>query len=201
MLKGFELITISKNLAEDTSDLLFSIGILNKLKERSYDYKSKLTPYYSISVPTPMINKFTENIEFIGREFNLNASDPIYSYKDLIPCGELLYELTKKLGYNSRINGDRSFAAQMRTIKKRGVIGRLRLKRILKMFEEKSTQKYNEFKILKKIANSPIIWSKINEIKELPDKNEEVYDLSIPSTNTFVANGIGVHNSITLKFV
>ncbi|MBT4135598.1 hypothetical protein HOD75_03040 [archaeon] len=201
MLKGFELITISKNLAEDTSDLLFSIGILNKLKERSYDYKSKLTPYYSISVPTPMINKFTENIEFIGREFNLNASDPIYSYKDLIPCGELLYELTKKLGYNSRINGDRSFAAQMRTIKKRGVIGRLRLKRILKMFEEKSTQKYNEFKILKKIANSPIIWSKINEIKELPDKNEEVYDLSIPSTNTFVANGIGVHNSVTLKFV
>jgi len=28
-----------------------------------------------------------------------------------------------------------------------------------------------------------------------------VYVLSIPSTNTFVANGIGVHNSITLKFI
>jgi replicative DNA helicase Mcm len=217
MLKGFELISVSKNLAEDTSDLLFSIGILNKLKKRRYDYNGKVTDYYSVSVPTPMIDKFLEDIEIIGREIKLNSTSPIYSYKDLIPCGELLYELTKKLGYNSRIDGDRTFAAEMRTVRSRGVIGRLRLKRILKMFEEKFRDKFGwrggenfeekgiknfeEFKILRKIAYSPIVWSKINEINEIPDKNEEVYDLSIPSTNTFVANGIGVHNSVTLKFI
>ncbi|MBS3081529.1 hypothetical protein J4416_01145 [Candidatus Pacearchaeota archaeon] len=45
------------------------------------------------------------------------------------------------------------------------------------------------------------MWSRVEKIKVLEKKNEEVYDLSIPSTNTFVSNGIGVHNSVTLKFV
>ena len=89
----------------------------------------------------------------------------------------------------------------MRTVKKRGEIGRLRLLKLIKEFESKTKEKINELEILKKIANSNIIWSKIKDIELQKKKNEEVYDLSIPTTNTFVANGIGVHNSVTLKFI
>ena len=201
MLKGFELITISKDLAEGTSDLLFSLGILNKIKKRVYSYKKNKTDYYSLSVPTYMIEKFIENIKFIGRDIKINSKNPIYSYNNLIPCGDLVYEIVKKLGYNSRISGNRTLAAEMRTIKKRGEIGRLRLLRLIKDFETRTKEKISELEVLKKIANSNIIWSKIKDIKILEKKNEEVYDLSIPSTNTFVANGIGVHNSVTLKFI
>jgi len=208
MLKGFELITISKNLADNTSDLLFSIGIINKIKKRNYIYKNNPTDYYSVSIPTYMIDNFAENIDFIGRKIIFNKTNPIYSYNNLIPCGDLVYNLTKKLGYNSRISGDRSFAAMMRTIKKRNKIGRIRLKKIIQKFEEKITNKNpeletlnKELETLKKIAESNILWSKITQIQEMKKENKEVYDLSIPSTNTFVANGIGVHNSVTLKFV
>ncbi|MFA5174134.1 MAG: LAGLIDADG family homing endonuclease [Candidatus Pacearchaeota archaeon] len=201
MLKGFELITISKMLAQETSDLLFSIGIINKLKTRNYTYKNNKTDYFSISIPTYMIKEFLKNMNMIGRTIKINEKDPIYSYNNLIPCGDLIYEVVKKLGYNSRITGNRTLAAEMRTIKKRNEIGRLRLLRLIKEFERKSSQKIEELEILKKIANSSILWSKIKQIKILKKKNEEVYDLSVPSTNTFVANGIGVHNSMTLKFI
>jgi replicative DNA helicase Mcm len=201
MLKGFELITVSKSLGEGASDLLFSIGILNKIKKRDYNYKGNKTDYYSIAVPTPMIEKFTENIEILGRKIRYNKNKPIYSYNNLIPCGELVYNITKKLGYNSRISGNRTFAAEMRTVRRRGSIGRLRLIRLIKEFEKRSKEINPELDLLKRIASSEIIWSKIEEIEHLKKINEEVYDFSIPGTNTFVANGIGVHNSVTLKFV
>ncbi len=198
-IKGVELITVSEELAHKTSDILFSVGILNKIKKRSYIYKNKKTNYYSVSTPSQMIKKFRKNFKFYGRTY-INYQKPIYSYKNCIPCGDLVYELTKKLGYNSRIHGDRTFAAEMRTVKKRNKIGRLRLIKILKQFQRKSNQNLEEFNILKKIAYSSIIWSKIEKIERIK-YNKEVYDLSIPKTNTFVANGIGVHNSVTLKFI
>jgi len=200
-LKGFELITTSKQLAENTSDLLFSIGILNKIKKRNYIYKNQETDYYSLSIPTPMIAAFLKDMEIIGRKISSYNNHPIYSYNNQIPCGDLIYEIVKKLGYNKRIGGNRTLAAEMRTVKKRNEIGRLRLLRLIKEFEKTAKQPIPELETLKKIANSNIIWSKINHIEILEKKNEEVYDLSIPSTNTFVANGIGVHNSVTLKFI
>ena len=199
-IKGFELISISEKLAQGTSDILFSIGILNKIKSSTYTYKNQKTKYYTVSVPSQMIKKFRKNFNFYGRTYT-NCPKPIYSYHNNIPCGELVYELTKKLGYNKRINGDRTFAAMMRTVKKRGIIGRIRLKKIIKKFERKTNEKISELEILKKIAYSPIIWSKIKKIIKIKGNNKEVYDLSIPKTNTFVANGIGVHNSVTLDFM
>ena len=199
-IKGFELTTISKKLAQGTSDLLFSVGILNKVGKSYYNYKNIKKVYYKVYVPSSTIKKFRKNFNFYGREF-LQYPAPIYSYNDLIPCGELVYKITKKLGYNNRKTGDRTFAAMMRTIKKRGAVGRLRLRKIIKKFAHKTKERINELDILKKIAYSPIIWSKIKKIEILKEKPKEVYDLSIPKTNTFVSNGIGVHNSVTLDFM
>jgi len=201
MLKGFELISISEELAKNTSDILFSIGILNKVKKRSYIYKGNKTDCYYVFIPTPMIEKFVKNIQMIGRDIKLNKNKPVYSYNDQIPCGDILYSLVKKLKYNSRVDGNRVIAAEMRTVKKRGVIGRLRLLNLIEEFEKKTKEKIIELEILKKIAKSNIIWSRITDIELLKEKKEEVYDLSIPSTNTFVSNGIGVHNSVTLGFM
>jgi len=203
-IKGVELISVSKELIEETSDLLFSINVLNKIKKRSYNYNGKKTDYYLVYVPSQMIKRFRKNFNFYGREF-LRCPKPVLSYNNLIPCGELVYDLVKKLGYNSRKKGDRGFAAQMRTVKKRKVIGRLRLKKIIKQFQRRikntKNQEYEELKILKFLANSQLIWSRVKEIKEIREKPKTVYDLNIPSTNTFVSNGIGVHNSVTLGFM
>ena len=47
---------------------------------------------------------------------------------------------------------------------------------------------------------SNIVWSKLKKIETL-EKNEEVYDLEIEKTNTFIANGIAVHNTLLAKNV
>ena len=199
-LKGFELISVSEKLAQDTSDLLFSLGILNRVLKREYKYKNRVTPYYILSVSTPLVSKFIKNFKFYGRKI-MKLHKPIYSYHDCIPCGELVYSLTKKLGYNQRINGDRVFAAEMRAVKSRNKIGRLRLRRILKRFQKRAKENYEEFNILKKIAYSPVVWSKIESIEKVNEKHQEVYDLYIPGTNTFVSNGLAVHNSVILGFI
>lgn len=205
MLKGFELISVSKELAFGVSDILFSLGIINKIKQNSYTYKDVMTSFYSVSVPTYRIKNFSNNIEFLGREFNMNKNDPIYSYNNLVPCTDLVYCMTKDLGFNSRKIGDRTFSSMMRTVKKRGSIGRLRLQKILKRFIEisknKSSYDNKTLEQLKLICDSNIIWSRITKIEHINKSNEDVYDLSVPLTNTFVANGIGVHNSVTLKFI
>jgi len=198
-IKGFELTTISEQLAKDTSDLLFSINILNKINKRKYNYKGKENKIYIIYIPSQMIKRFRKKFDFYGRTF-LKCPKPIYSYNNLIPCGELVYETVKKLGYNKRKTGDRNFAAQMRTVKKRGVIGRLKLIKIIKRLTQKTKEPLKEIELLKQIAYSNIIWSKIEKIEE-KEKESLVYDLSIPKTNTFVANGVGVHNSVTLGFM
>ncbi len=198
-IKGFELVTVSQRLAHGTSDLLFSIGILNKINKSQYTYKKIKTEYYKVLIPSQSIKKFRKNFNFYGRAF-LKYPPPVYSYNNLIPCGDLVYEVTKKLGYNSRKEGDRSFAAQMRTVKKRGVIGRLRLRKIIKKFEHRKKEEISEIDTLKKLAYSPIIWSKVISI-EKRGREKNVYDLNVPETKTFVSNGIGVHNSATLGFM
>jgi len=196
--KGIELVTTSKELAEGTSDLLFSIGIINRIIQRKYNYKSIDTDYFTVQVPKYMLKLFLDKIVFIRDKLNLTT--PIYSYHDLIPCGNLLYSLIKKAGFNKRIGGDRTLASEMRTVKKRNKIGRIRLVKILNLLPE-NVKETEEFRVLKKISESKIVWSKVEEIEEIKSEKEDVYDLSIPKTNTFVSNGIGVHNSVTLKFI
>jgi replicative DNA helicase len=47
---------------------------------------------------------------------------------------------------------------------------------------------------LKEIANSDVFWDTVVSI--VPDGVEDVYDMTVPTTHNFVANGLIVHNSI-----
>ena len=47
---------------------------------------------------------------------------------------------------------------------------------------------------LNEIVNSQIYWDEVSSIE--PDGEEDVYDITVPDTHNFVANGILVHNSL-----
>jgi replicative DNA helicase len=47
---------------------------------------------------------------------------------------------------------------------------------------------------LKEIANSDVFWDTVVSIE--PDGVEDVYDMTVPTTHNFVANGLILHNSI-----
>ncbi len=48
---------------------------------------------------------------------------------------------------------------------------------------------------------SDIFWDQIEEIEEIKPNFEWVYDLQVPETHNFVANGIFVHNSQMLQYI
>jgi replicative DNA helicase len=47
---------------------------------------------------------------------------------------------------------------------------------------------------LRAIASSDVFWDEVRSID--PDGEEDVYDMTVPGTHNFVANGIVVHNSL-----
>lgn len=53
----------------------------------------------------------------------------------------------------------------------------------------------NKFTLLKSLTNSDIFWDKIRKVERLPACDSYVYDLTIPETHNFIANGIVVHNT------
>ena len=103
------------------------------------------------------------------------------------------------------MEGKRTFAAMMRTVKKRNRVGRRRLERIYLLLEEEARRQQNET-VLKKlekirdILKSTIVWDKIVSIEEI-NGNDFVYDLSIEGNETFLANNIFIHNTHLLKLV
>ncbi|MCE7749439.1 MAG: hypothetical protein GPJ51_13695, partial [Candidatus Heimdallarchaeota archaeon] len=54
---------------------------------------------------------------------------------------------------------------------------------------------------LEKLVVSDIFWDRIIEIEGIKTKFEWVYDLQVPDTHNFLANGIVVHNSQLLQYV
>ncbi|MBY9000224.1 MAG: helix-turn-helix domain-containing protein, partial [Candidatus Heimdallarchaeota archaeon] len=58
-----------------------------------------------------------------------------------------------------------------------------------------------DIKRLEDLASSDIYWDKIEEIStEVPDF-KWVYDLQVPETHNFIANGVFVHNSQMLQYI
>lgn len=53
---------------------------------------------------------------------------------------------------------------------------------------------------LKNLADSDIFWDKITAIEKVRPNFKWVYDLQVPETNNFIANGIIVHNSQILQY-
>ena len=47
---------------------------------------------------------------------------------------------------------------------------------------------------LRQVCESDVFWDEVVAVE--PDGNEEVFDLTVPGTQNFVANNIIVHNSI-----
>jgi len=54
---------------------------------------------------------------------------------------------------------------------------------------------------LQKLIDADIFWTRIVSIKKIVPDFEWVYDLQVPETHNFVANGIFVHNSQMLQYI
>jgi replicative DNA helicase Mcm len=203
------LSTTSKNLAEGALELLAGAGIFAKVREKKYIYKGETRKCWEILMTGPAVEAFNEKIGIVGKKpksARVSQKDEL----DSLPCGELLYSIVKELGYSKRLAEDsekrRSFAAMMRTVRARNKIGRRRLERVYSQLageaEKQGNGKAKEMlSKLEKILASNVVWDPIVGIEKVKPESDHVYDLSVDGKETFVANGIAVHNTQLLKLV
>jgi flagellar protein FlaI len=57
----------------------------------------------------------------------------------------------------------------------------------------------NHINILRRLVDSDILWDKVIEVKEVHNKEQFVYDLTVNEHHTFIANNMIVHNTSALN--
>lgn len=112
---------------------------------------------------------------------------------DVIPCGELIRNIRQDSGIKlSRKSHDLLWPYETLRIHP----SRSRLKEIIKIFESNGIN-------AKKIAdliNMDVFWDKVASIEE-KDQKMDVYDVTVPEANNFVANNFIIHNSTMMNQV
>jgi len=201
--------TISKDLADGIADLLSSIGIFSKIRHRVYFYKGDRRINYEVEIYGRHLERFLSFTKIIGKSKTVTKVAQKDSI-DAVPCGKLIYDIVRSLGYSRRLHKDskerRSFAAMMRTVRSRNRLGRRRLERIydrliLEAESQKNEQALQLLEKMKRLIDSQTVWDQIVKIENVSPIEKYVYDLSINGNETFVVNGLAVHNTQILKLV
>lgn len=196
----------SKQLIEHMCLLLNYVGIFaSQYVERK---KTDQTPLYCFLIPhkyTPQyisaigsdkkdnLLKLNKIKDYLSRSDKNNDQE----YIDKIPqLGETIAKIGKTLGLPGQ---SRNYGRW----KNKESIGRKTLEKYIKIFETESLNKnmlsqiQTDLDILKQAADSDVIWDEIVSIETINDPKENVYDFSVPGTESFMLqSGIIVHNTL-----
>ncbi|RLJ02109.1 MAG: hypothetical protein DRP10_02300 [Candidatus Aenigmatarchaeota archaeon] len=183
--------TVSKELARGVHLLLANLGIISSLRRKKINNGYS----YEVVISGKYVNKYLDKIGFaenrknnLAKEIKRNLQ---YDTSDIIPN---VKNLVKKLIIKKR-NACRSekLKIQIKSLLYGKEISRENLIWLLDICQEFSDEE--EWKKLKEVVNQNIFFDKIDEIGY---GEEKVYDLFIPETNSFIANGFVNHNTINL---
>ncbi len=186
--------SVSKKMIKQVSHLLLRFGILSKFREKTSTYKNKGNRFYEIEIKGIEVENFIKKIGFIGEKENKskaalkkiekisrnpnNDTIPKDIWKRFQPkepwskIGEALnYKHPKAARESTKYSPSRT------KLNKIGIV-------------ERNQELIN-------LANSDIYWDVISRVEKIVG-NFEVYDLTCPDYNNFIANDIIVHNSYTM---
>ncbi len=195
--RSIEVTSKSKSMIDTLTLALLRFNIISSNSVKMINN----IPYYKLSIFGDLkLKKFQEKINFLSEEkiSDLNNSlevDKRFEITELIPHqGKLIRELRisnqlKQSDISQIINSSRSLISYIENNKSE--LSRTQLQKILS-----NTKNYDPF--LKKLANSDVSWSQVKKVKKIINKDKHVYDLTIPKSHNFVANGVIVHNTTTL---
>ncbi|MBI5332142.1 MAG: hypothetical protein HZB65_01070 [Candidatus Aenigmarchaeota archaeon] len=198
--------TASKEFAIGLQLLLLRFGIISKIRKRE-PTKSIIKGRYAISTDKysleirgiETLRKFNETIGFgssvkqkkldciIQRTLKKNTNiDIIPEISCLLKKARLSAGMTSKMLY-----GYKNYAYE----KNRIMISRDRLSKIVEKMPETES---GQIRRLKVFANSDIFWDEIIGI-EIIDGEDYVYDVTVEDDHSFVANGLIMHNTASVR--
>ncbi|MGH2829945.1 MAG: DNA polymerase III subunit alpha, partial [Actinomycetota bacterium] len=191
--------TSSSRLAGDVQDLLLRLGILSRVGRKSFKYRGGTKPGYTVHVLGPAsVERFVEVVgpHLIGRAAQLDVlvehlatRTPDRTSRDTVPVSVCETIRALKVGAGVRWRDiEAATGLSMRAMssvdpRKQGY-RRSTLKALAEYFGSGE---------LRRLAADDIFWDSIVSIE--PAGEEETFDLEVPGTHNFVAEGLYVHNS------
>jgi hypothetical protein len=186
--------SVSKKIIAQVSHLLLRFGIIARFREKKSTYKNQNNLFYEIELKGIEVEKFITKIGFIG-EKKKKAQKALREIKkikrnsnvDTIPKEiwerytpkKSWTEIGKEFGYKSpkALRESKRYSPTREKLFQIGTI-------------DNNTEIQN-------LANSDLFWDEIVDIEKITGKFE-VFDLTCPDYNNFIANDIIVHNSYTM---
>lgn len=190
-----ELTTKSKILAQETVMALSCFGIFAILKNK----KVEGTEYKRVVIQNVINRKlFSKNIGFGKNEKSdrLRKTLSVTSNPNIDVIPEINDTLMKiKEEMDVKWSNYPEYASLSSYINKSRTPTRKNLIKIINYIKKFSRKKIltDELMFLENLAVTDIFWDKVTQIRA--DKEEFVYDATVPNTRNFVGNGIILHNT------
>lgn len=181
----------SKDMILQIQSLLLRFGLISKIRTK----KRNKFINYELEILEEHITKFVTEIGFFGEKEKkiisfLNMPEKKHNHNiDTIP--KEIWDIYRpqnwaSIGKKLKYKNPKSLRSSINYSPSRE-----------KLLEIAKADKNKE---LEKIATSDIFWDEIKSIEEM-NGFFEVYDISVPDTHNFIANGIIVHNSYSMSVI
>lgn len=192
--------SISKEMINDLRWLLYKVGIVNRIRMRQNrcdfygrQYKSQILYTLEISGVKYLQQLLKKGSLDTNKTIKLTKTIKKYKHitrsKEILPINELLkkaYEEHRKNGGKVMLDVCNAYSMNMLSYEN--------LKRVTSQLNAKKTKKR-----INALMSLPIRWVRVKNIKR-KDKQQWLYDVTVPRTHNFVGNGIINHNTIRNDF-
>ena len=172
----------SKDLIDQLSLLLNYFDITTIKSENDLQISHNYSSLFLEKIGSNKENEINKIIEYA----NNNKKDDI----DKIPCLTRIINIVNKkleLECNNKLDNE---SIERYEIQKY-------INKIENIAREKQININNEMRLLRQAVNSNIIWDEITDIKVIKNYQNNVYDFTVPNTQTFITqDGIYVHNTL-----
>lgn len=192
----------SKGLIEQLSHLFLRFGIVTRYSEKmncaTNTRRKIMRKYYALSISgLENLRLYAKHIGFNcnhkRKRLNGHLSGKENTNVNVFPCGKMLRILRRDSG----IVLARNIHKQLWPYEK-GLINPslAKLKEIISILENKEI----DAKKLRDLMDADIFWDKIKSVRKL-NKDQYVYDITVPGADNFVANGFIIHNSTAMNMI
>ncbi len=200
--KEISITLASKVLILQLRHLFLRFGIhsrYSEVKKCATNTQNKIVrTYFKLSISG------LDNLKTYSQQIGFNSENKALRLKnhlakkgdtnvDVIPCGSLI----KRIRQDSRIELTRTEHKVLWAYEKGKINPSIeKLNQIIKIFEKKKV----ECASLKNLIKMELFWDKVVSLRRI-NKKMQVYDLTVPKVDNFVANDFVIHNSTMMNQV
>ncbi len=189
----------SKNLVRNLQLVLLNLGVVSYISNNKREKNGAFENVFNLKIYGKFVKKYFDKVGFKSSKITFRESTYtgkcVNMNEDVIPnIASKLNELCSYYTFNDKFY--KKYGIYLNGLSKPNrddVAGFL--ERVVKV-SGPSVLSSDLYQYLKAFVDEDIFWAKITSIK---DKELELYDFTVPGSNTFISNGFISHNTLATK--